>query len=442
MKSSLSTAERCRIILNLWRERLALTNFELTHHKKELHDLDQKLKDLRNRKLQISVFGRVGVGKSSLLNALLNKKVFTTDIIHGSTKKAQVKRWNYPISNIACVELVDTPGIDEINAFKKANLISKESQQADLILFVLDSDLTSVELRALQELLESGKPIILILNRCDQWNPAEINQLQQSILNRLPVTAKDLQIKTVAAAPRTSKILPNGKVRSESIEPNINSLKESLINLLNEKGELLLALNSLRQADEFYNILKQGRLKRSKTAAQTLIGKFAALKASSVAASPLLMLDLTTGVACDTALIMSLSKLYGLQVGGSAARELLKRLSIYNALLGGAQLSIQLILGVLRHLLFIATPFTGGLSLATAAPIALAQAALAVHTTKLTGRLAAKEFLLGSNRKNIQPHSLLRRLAQKDPEIQLILNIWPNSIGVRKVNKKLQALLP
>ena len=104
-------------------------------------------------------------------------------------------------------------------------------------------------------------------------------------------------------------------------------LVKYLEDLLEEQGELLLAINALRQADHFYHSLKLGRLMRSKKEAQGLIGKFAAFKASGVAINPLLMLDLATGLAFDAALVMELSKLYGLQMRGNTARELLKRLS-------------------------------------------------------------------------------------------------------------------
>lgn len=442
MNSPLPITERCKSILKQWRADLELTNLEKNILREDLNDLDEQLKRLSNKKFQISVFGRVGVGKSSLLNALLNKKVFATDISHGSTDRTQIDTWSYPIKNLQCVEVIDTPGIDEININSNCNLIPQGSQQSDLILFVLDSDLTSVELQALTTLLKLGKPIILVLNRCDQWESNEINQLKKSILARLPISAKGINIKTIAAAPRLSRILPNGKVRSSPTSPNIDSLRESLVNLLNQHGEMLLALNSLRKADDFYSSLRKGRLKRSKIAAQSLIGKFAAIKASSVAASPLLMLDLTTGLACDTALVIELSKLYGLQMGGTAARSLVKRVSIYNALLGGSQFSIQIVLGILRHILLLASPFTSGISLATAAPIALAQAAIAVHTTKLLGRLAAKELLRGTHSKSFQPRLMLRRLANKDPEVQVLLDKWPNSIGVSTPSKTLQTLLP
>ena len=190
-------------------------------------------------------------------------------------------------------------------------------------------------------------------------------------------------------------------------------------------------------------MLKAERLRKGKANAQNLIGKFAVIKASGVAANPLLMLDFTASLACDTALVIQLSKLYGLQLQGPAARELLKRLSIYSAYLGGAQVCIQFALGALRHFLLIAAPLTGGISIASTAPVALVQAALAIHTTKLTGRLAAKELLKGVHNRGAQPSAMLRRLITKDPKAQVILDIWPGTnVGSNPLNISAKTLLP
>ena len=172
-----------------------------------------------------------------------------------------------------------------------------------------------------------------------------------------------------------------------------------------------------------------------------MIGKFAAIKASGVAVNPLLMLDFATGIACDTALVVQLGKLYGLQMKGYAARKLLKRLSVYNAFLGGAQLSIQIALSLVKQLLIFATPITGGLSLVSTAPVAIAQAALAVHTTKITGRLAAQFLLRGSHFKgSTQPSAMLQRLFNQDPEVKFVLSNW--SAYRKKNTSELQTLLP
>ena len=62
--------------------------------------------------------------------------------------------------------------------------------------------------------------------------------------------------------------------------------------LLEQHGELLLALNALRSADSLHHQLQRWRLSHSRQAAQSLIGRFAALKATGVAANPLVLLDL------------------------------------------------------------------------------------------------------------------------------------------------------
>ncbi|MFL0727526.1 MAG: DUF697 domain-containing protein [Prochlorococcus sp.] len=440
MNHTPSTPERCRLLLSQWHSQLSLNQRENHQLTGELLALNRQLKRLEQRRLRIAVFGRVGVGKSSLLNALLGEDFFATDVAHGSTRHQQAVDWCQPINNLDSVELVDTPGIDEIAAAGRARLAARVAMQADLVLLILDSDLTSVEAAALKTLLKSGRPVMLVLNRCDCLSLEQRNALLASIRRRLPAAARQLQLLAVAAAPRKAQLRADGRIRSNTCPPQIESLRKTLINLLTEQGELLLALNALRQADRFYQALKRGRLQRSKAAAQGLIGRFAAIKASGVAVNPLVLLDLAGGLACDTALVMQLCQLYGLQIGGPAARQLLSRLSGHNALLGGAQLGIQLALGAVRQLLVLAVPFTGGLSLAPAAPVALAQAALAVHTTQRTGRLTAREILRSSQRHQAQPGALLRRLAASDPQVRRWLVDWPEITANEP--RQLQALLP
>ncbi len=433
-------SERSHQLLLKWREHLEFSNRESSLLKGELLSLDRQLERLINRRLRLSVFGRVGVGKSSLLNALLGKKCFATDVAHGCTRRIETKKWEQPINSINSIDLVDTPGIDEISAAGRARLAARVALQSDLVLLVLDSDINKIEIEALKVLIKSGKPIILVLNRCDQWSTEEQSLLLESIRNRLPKEVKHIQLIKVAAAPRKAHVLFGGKIRSHECAPRIEKLQKHLFDLLSTEGELLLSLNALRQADHLQTELKHFRLRKSKAAAQGLIGRFAALKASGVAANPLVLFDLAGCLACDTALVIQLCKVYGINMGGPAARRLLGRLSGYSALLGGAHLTIQLVLGALRHLLLIAAPFTGGISLASAAPVAIAQAALAVHTTKLTGKFAAKEIMEGSNRKMTMPKTMLRYLVTHNPEAKRWLGSW--STTSTNDPHLLKALLP
>jgi small GTP-binding protein len=430
-----ATPERCRLLLDQWRSQLQLSGREQSQLGGQLQALDHQLDRLQQLRLRVAVFGRVGVGKSSLLNALLGQAAFATDVAHGCTRHQEARGWDQPIAGLAQVELVDTPGIDEIAAAARARLAARVALSSDLVLLVLDGDLTSVEHDALSPLLASGKPLLLVLNRCDCWSEQQQTALIASIQRRLPAAARHLELIPVAAAPRQPELLADGRVRSVTQPPRVNPLRRALVDLLEQHGELLLALNALAGAERFHLALQRWRLGASRQAAQSLIGRFAAIKATGVAANPLVLLDLAGGLACDTALVLQLCQLYDLPMGGAGARQLLQRLSGHNALLGGAQLAIQLALGALRQLLLLGAPFTAGLSLASAAPVALAQAALAVHTTRLTGRLAAAELLRGAQRGG-RPGALLRRLAQSDPQVRL----WLGDRSEPPAN--LQALLP
>ena len=411
------------MLLTHWHQGLQLSNRERSLLAGSLQLLDGQLQRLNDLRLRIAVFGRVGVGKSSLLNALLGQERFATDVAHGCTRRQQVEPWPIAIEGLDAVELVDTPGIDEIAAAGRARLAARLAMHADLVLLVLDGDLNRVELDALEQLAASGKPLLLVLNRCDCWSQAEQQELMASIRRRLQPAQQGLSIIAVAAAPRQPTVLADGRVRSEPTAPRVAPLQQSLSKLLSQQGELMLALGALRSADRFHQTLHQSRLRQGRLAAQSLIGRFAALKATAVAANPLMLLDLAGGVACDTALVLQLCQLYGLPMHSQGARALLGRLSGHNALLGGVQLGIQALLGAVRQLLLLAAPFSGGLSLAPAAPVALAQAALAVHTTRRTGQLAAAE-LLKSSQRGPKPGALLVRLARHDPQARAWLQCW------------------
>ena len=432
-----ATPERCRLLLDQWRSQLQLSGREQSQLGGQLQALDLQLDRLQQRRLRVAVFGRVGVGKSSLLNALLGQAAFATDVAHGCTRHQEARAWAQPIAGLAQVELVDTPGIDEIAAAARARLAALVALSSDLVLLVLDGDLTSVEHDAVSPLLASGKPLLLVLNRCDCWSEQQQTALIASIQRRLPVAARHLELIPVAAAPRQPELLADGRVRSVTQPPRVNPLRRALVDLLEQHGELLLALNALAGAERFHLALQRWRLGASRQAAQSLIGRFAAIKATGVAANPLVLLDLAGGLACDTALVLQLCQLYDLPMGGAGARQLLQRLSGHNALLGGAQLAIQLALGALRQLLLLGAPFTAGLSLASAAPVALAQAALAVHTTRRTGRLAAAELLRSTTAAG-QPGALLRRLVRQDPETRRWLGEWQQQGGERTAGGGLQ----
>jgi small GTP-binding protein len=408
--------------LGRWRKQLQLTAREQALLGPELRGLDQQLLRFKQGTLRLAVFGRVGVGKSSLLNALLREEKFRTDVAHGCTRKQETAPWSHQIPGLAPVLLIDTPGIDEIAASARQRLATKIATGADLILLVLNTDLSSPELEALEVLRRSGKPLFLVANGADRWNSKQRAELSDSIQRR---AAGEFELVWVAAAPRKAELLPDGRVRSRTAEAEVEALRIQLLELLQHQGQLLLTVNSLQRAETFSRHLLEERLRQRQRTAQGLIGRFATYKAAALAINPLAMLDLAGSAAADGALVLKLCELYGLRLQSPQTKKVLQHIGQNSALVGGVQWGLQGLLGLLKQFLLLAAPASAGLSLAPAAPVAIAQVALAVHGTRRTGRETTRQLLLAAYRGPSRPAALLHRLRQQEPLANRWLGSYP-----------------
>lgn len=195
-----------------------------------------------------------------------------------------------------------------------------------------------------------------------------------------------------------------------------NNIKNYISEILNNFGENLLFLNTLQLADKLFLKIKAQRLKKRQKEAQSIIGKFATLKASGVALNPIIFFDIAGSVALDTALINELSKVYGLSLRGESTREIIKKISINNIFLGATQVAIHSSFNLIKKIVLTTAPFTNGLSLLPYGPIAITQAAIAVHSTKMLGRLAAKEIFQKSKVSRTDLSQIIKSFMLKEPD--------------------------
>ena len=124
------------------------------------HDYDAveaMLQKLDHGHLHLSVFGRVSTGKSSLLNALTGEEAFSVSPLHGETKHSSMQAWTEIESG--GVFLIDTPGLDEAGGEDREALAREVAGRSDLVMFVLDGDITETELDALQAVFPDRKII-------------------------------------------------------------------------------------------------------------------------------------------------------------------------------------------------------------------------------------------------------------------------------------------
>ena len=68
--------DKSYLLLKKWWESIDLTNYEKCNLNNEIISLNQQLFRLNEKQLRIGIYGKAGVGKSSILNLLLEKNEF------------------------------------------------------------------------------------------------------------------------------------------------------------------------------------------------------------------------------------------------------------------------------------------------------------------------------------------------------------------------------
>ena len=84
-------------------------------------------------------------------------------------------------------------------------------------------------------------------------------------------------------------------------------------------------------------------------------------------------------------------------------------------------------------------PFTSGLSLLPYGPVAIIQAAIAVYSTKILGKLATKEIFTRSKVSFIEPFIMIQNLTLNEPEVFNHINIY---LSNRNLNNNFVSFLP
>ena len=147
------------LLLKKWWETIDLTNYEKSFFNREIISFNQQLLRLKEKKIRIGVYGKSGVGKSSVLNSLLKKDIFKTDIINGTTKEIQSEICNLKDQTLNSLELLDSPGFDFCN-IKFPDKVYSCINNSDLILFIVSGDLNRNELSEISSFIKDGKKLL------------------------------------------------------------------------------------------------------------------------------------------------------------------------------------------------------------------------------------------------------------------------------------------
>ncbi|MCK5896856.1 MAG: GTP-binding protein [Cocleimonas sp.] len=354
------------------------------------------LTKLEKSQLHVSVFGRVSVGKSSVLNALLGREAFSVSILHGETTRANMQEWQEV--NAGGIYLIDTPGINEIDGEERERIAHRVASRSDLLLFVIDSDVTEVELQALKTVAESNRPIILVVNKSDQYNDAEILKLRGIIRERVAGIIAPENIVFSAALPAKQTIIMVDEAGNETETTrqrpvDILNVKSRLWDIIESEGKTLSALNaSLFAGSLSEEVGKRILVARQKIGEET-IRMYCIGKGVAVALNPIPIVDIVAAAAIDVGMVIHLSNIYGLPMTKTEAGDLIKTIAAQMLLLYGSFWAINFASSALKIT-------TVGLStLLTGA----AQGAIAWYSTLIIGRVTEDYLINGKSWGEVGP---------------------------------------
>ena len=300
----------------------------------DIRQLDEMFEKIVAGRVEIVIFGEISTGKSAMINALIGKAVVEVDVQGGWTKQVWGTAWDGAGHRVAGLEssevvLIDTPGINEVGGKDRADLAEITARRADLILFVTDSDLNDTEYTALVELAAVQKPILLVFNKKDLYNEEQLQALLKMVGKRTAGLIDPENVVTSSADPREVEYVIETEGGGEKTEwrkpePDVEDLKSLILNVLEKEGLELIALNAAMYAADKSDRIATIRVQMRNKKADQVIWTMAGTKAMVVALNPLPVVDVVGGVAIDALMIVTLSKVYGLNFSMAQARGLSK----------------------------------------------------------------------------------------------------------------------
>jgi GTP-binding protein EngB required for normal cell division len=277
----------------------------------ELGELDRRR---ANARIYVALFGEISTGKSSLIRALAPHAQVASDARGGTTRA--VGHYDGTLPDGRTLVLADVPGSREAGGEAHETLAREEALRAHAVIYLCAGDLNRSQAGELHWLADFGKPLLLVLNKADQWTSIEREQL----LLRLRQQSRDIASTVLAisagGSERYQRQLADGSTesvehqRKPAIEPLLLALDrltapgaEGLENL---RENAVLAglhqrtgtLEAQTRADEAARIVR-------KYARRAIVGALAAVAPGS---------DLVIQGVLATGLTRALAELYGVKV--------------------------------------------------------------------------------------------------------------------------------
>jgi GTP-binding protein Era len=382
------------------------------------------LDKLEHGHLHIAAFGRVSTGKSSLLNALIGEERFAVSPLHGETKFSSMEAWSEV--EAAGVYLIDTPGLDEAGGESREEMAREVANRADLVIFVVDGDITDSERRALRTLLAQGRPVVVALNKSDLYTASELERLLAAVREKTAGLVKAEDVLAVAAQPRPQQVVEvdgtgHEKTSARARDPDIDKLRLRLWEIFENEGKTLAALNASLFASDLSDQVGRRILKARREIGDKLVRTYCVAKGVAVAFNPIPVADLFAAAFIDVGMVVHLSRVYDLPLTRREAGSLVGVIVAEAAALMGTVWALHFVSSALKV-------GTAGLSTVVTAG---AQGAIAYYSTYVVGKIAAEYLAKGKSWGEGGPKAVVEK----------ILDSLDRDTVLKEAKKEIQARL-
>ncbi|MFC2015965.1 dynamin family protein [Chloroflexota bacterium] len=248
-------------------EKVALERLQLSLARFEVTTEDQKTLQKSLRQLDelflLVVVGEFNSGKSAFINALLGERFLPEGVTpttaqinilhHGDSsdrevEEAGVMTVTHPASFLSEINIVDTPGTNAIIR-RHEELTQEFVPRSDLVIFITSADrpFTESERTFMERIREWGKKVVILLNKIDLLEDAEVDQVVEFIRqNALALLGFSPEIFTVSArlalrakladTPRERKVLWSAS--------NFQAVEDYIHKTLDQKSRVSLKLRN------------------------------------------------------------------------------------------------------------------------------------------------------------------------------------------------------
>jgi len=275
---------------------------------------------LAQGEIRIVVFGMGSAGKTSLVNAVLGQLAGKVGAAMGTTTEPQQFRFRLPQVE-RDLWLTDTPGILEAGVVGtvREQQARQLAAEADLLLFLVDSDLRKSEYDPLRSLVEIGKRSVLVLNKADLYPDDEVEAILAHLRQRVQGFIAPVDVVAIAANPQAVRLASGDRFQPD---PEILPLLRRMAAILRDEGDDLMADNILLQSQRLGEEARQLLATQRRRQADQVVDRYQWIGAGVVSVTPLPGIDLLAAAAVNAQMVIEIGQIYGCEMNLDRGKEL------------------------------------------------------------------------------------------------------------------------